>query len=93
MIIGAASERPMETPVSLRDPQIINAGKTTLHESMPVRFPILVAIGAEPTTGIVMPLMGKANSDAVSGVCPDLSSTGALGSLAAALLDPDCVRR
>jgi hypothetical protein len=72
MIIWPSTERPVEFPFSLFDWQIINAGKPPLHQSMRIEFPVFVTIRSEPLAGIIMPLIGEANGDAVIAPCPQL---------------------
>ncbi len=47
MIIRTTAERPMELAVGFGYGQIIDAGKTPLHQSGCIVFPVFVAVGAE----------------------------------------------
>lgn len=55
-----------------RDGQIVDAGDTSAHPPVRRKFPVLVAIGAEPMAGLIAPFIGKAHSDPVFRPCPQL---------------------
>jgi len=61
----------MILPVCLLDREVVDARKTPLHLAVWGKLPVLVAIGAEPVAGIVVPLVREPDSDAVVGVRPD----------------------
>ncbi len=71
MIFRAGSQWPVILPVCLLDRQVVDARKTPLHLAVWGKLPVLVAIRAEPVTGIVVPLVREADSDAVVGIRPD----------------------
>src|SRR5688572_19141948 len=48
------------------DGKIIDARDAMLHEPSIVELPVLIAVGAIPIARIVMPLIGKTNSNAVA---------------------------
>ena len=52
--------------------EIVDAGDTPLHQSVLIKFPVLVAIAAEPVPRVVMPLVSEADSDAVAVKSPEL---------------------
>lgn len=52
--------------------EIVDARNTSLHQSVLVKLPVLVAIGTEPVTGVVMPLISEADSDALALKSPEL---------------------
>src|SRR2546423_12543814 len=65
MVIGPATEGPVELALVRANRQIIDAGDAQAHQAVLVEFPILVAIAAEPVAAVVMPLIGEAHGDAV----------------------------
>ena len=72
MIFGAgASGWPVKAAFSLSDGAIVNAGFAAAHQSPFVKFPIFVAIGAEPRATIILVLVGKTHRDPVAVKCPD----------------------
>src|SRR5262245_46947006 len=48
------------------DGQVVDAGETALHEALLVEFPILIAVGAEPVAGVIVPFIGETHGDAVA---------------------------
>jgi len=60
----------MELALVGPDRQIVDAGEAALHESVLVELPVLVAVGAEPLSRVVVPFIGKAHGDAVTGAGP-----------------------
>src|SRR4051812_6070454 len=65
MIIRSAPERPMKLAIGCVDWQIIDARKAPLHQTVLSKLPVLIAIGAKPIPGLVVPLIRKADGDAV----------------------------
>src|SRR5207253_6344850 len=65
VIIRATAERPMIFAIALRDGSIIDAGDAKPHQAMLVEFPVLIAVTAEPTAAVILPLIGEAYRDAV----------------------------
>src|SRR5882757_8393894 len=65
MIVRPATERPVIKPVLFADRQVVDARKAHAHQAVRVELPVLVAVRAEPAPGIVAPLVGEANGDAV----------------------------
>ena len=49
----------------LVDRQIVNPGDAPPHVPPFVEFPVFIAVGAKPSTGIVMPFIGEPDGDAV----------------------------
>src|SRR3954471_21898578 len=72
MVVGTPSKRPVVFPVGLADGKVVDAGDAAAHESVLVEFPVLIAIGAEPVAGVVVPLVGKTHGDAVAAKEPKL---------------------
>src|SRR5690606_40390349 len=66
------SRRPVDLALRLADRQVIDAGATHCHQAIGIKLPVLVAIGAVPLPGIVVPLIGETHGDAVAGKGPQL---------------------
>ena len=54
------------------DWEIVNAGNASAHQTLLIKFPILVAIAAEPIATVVMPFVGKPYRYTVLTKCPNL---------------------
>src|ERR1700682_1093395 len=65
MAVGATTERPVVFSVALLDRKIIDARDTQAHQAIVVKFPILVAIAAEPIPAVIVPFIGKADGDPI----------------------------
>ena len=61
---------PMEFAFGFLDRAVVDGGKAPLHQAVAGKLPVLVAIGAKPVSGIVVPFVSEADGDAVSGECP-----------------------
>src|SRR5215831_17750574 len=72
MIVGASPKRPAVFPVGSGDWQVIDARDPSLHEASVIEFPVLVAVRSKPVPGVIVPLVGEANGDAVALTCPEL---------------------
>src|ERR1051326_278187 len=70
VVIGTATQWPVEFALALGDRKVVDAGDAASHQTMLVELPILVAVGAEPVAGVVVPLVAKAHGDAVLAECP-----------------------
>src|ERR687887_1457401 len=55
----------MEAPLALLDRDIVDAGFAPAHQPVLVELPLLIAVGAMPLPGIVVPLILEAHRDAV----------------------------
>ena len=66
MIIRPAAERPVEFPFVLADRQVVDARMPKGHQPVVVELPVLVAVRTEPVSGVVVPLIGEADGDAVA---------------------------
>ena len=53
-------------PLGLLNWEVVYAGDASLHKSIFIKLPIFIAIGTEPMTGVVMPLVGEADGDSVA---------------------------
>jgi len=54
------------------DRQIIDAGDPYAHQALRVELPVLIAVGAEVLTAVVVPLVGEAYCDPIAVECPEL---------------------
>src|SRR5215470_14737881 len=61
VVRAAARRRPVEFAVGGADRQVVDRGVALAHQPALVEQPILVAIGAEPVAGIIVPLIGEAH--------------------------------
>src|SRR5437879_2418779 len=67
-----AGRGPMKTAVFFGDRDIIDAGFGAAHQAMLVELPLLVAVGAMPLPGIVVPLILKPHRDTVAVERPEI---------------------
>src|SRR5580693_5660956 len=56
-------QRPMILPVRFFDWQIIDRRVAVMHDSRGIELPILIAVGAEPLSRIVVKFVSKADGD------------------------------
>ena len=71
-IIRPRAITPSEQEVAFSDRNIIDAGLTSAHQAVLGKFPVLIAMGSEPLTLGVVPLILETNSDTVVAARPDL---------------------
>ena len=71
MVIRAPAQRPVELALAFGDRHVVDGGMAHGHQAVLVELPILVAIGAEPVAGVVVPFVGVAHGDAGVGVGPE----------------------
>ena len=45
--------------------KVVDRGKPGDHQPVFIELPVLIAVGAVPVTGVIMPLVSEADSDAV----------------------------
>src|SRR2546426_531451 len=50
---------------------VVDAGDAAAHESVGVEFPELIAVGAKPLAGVVVPFIFKRNGEAISVKSPE----------------------
>ena len=62
----------MELPISCVDRKVVDACEPPLHQPCGIIFPILVAVGAEPVSAVIMPFIGVADGDPIIGEGPEL---------------------
>src|SRR5262245_4493045 len=72
MVVGAPAERPVVLAVGGRDRQVVDAGDAPPHEAAVVELPVLVAVGPEPVTRVIVPLVREAHGDPVPLAGPEL---------------------
>lgn len=72
MVVGPAAERPSEYPFFLPDRLLIDAGETPLHQTICRKFPIFIAVSAEPVAAIVAVFVGISHGNAIVGEGPKL---------------------
>src|SRR5215831_13795884 len=72
VIIGPSPQWPMVLAFGFLDWEIVDAGDASAHQSLLIKFPILVAIAAEPIAAVVMPFVRKPYCDTVLTKGPDL---------------------
>src|SRR6185312_2909227 len=56
---------PVKAAVLFGNRDIVDAGFASAHQAVLVELPLLVAVGAMPLAGIVMPFILKAHGDAI----------------------------
>src|SRR5262249_48408830 len=71
MRVGSPAKRPIIFPFVRAYRHVIDARDAPSHEAVLVKLPVLVSIGPEPVARVVMPLVGKAYSNAVGPICPE----------------------
>src|ERR1700742_2405867 len=72
MIRRAGTERPEVFAVSLFDREIVDAGDPAPHQAVFGKLPVLVAVGAKPAAGVVVPFVGEAHGNAIVRESPQL---------------------
>src|SRR6266403_697179 len=65
MFIRAATKGPMILALRLLDRQVINGRKPKSHQTIAIKLPVLIAIGAEPVSGVITPFVGEPHGNAV----------------------------
>src|SRR6195256_3487867 len=72
MILGSwAGRAPAVLAIGCGDGKVVNGGEAPAHQPTGIELPVLVAVGAEPVSRVVVPLVGEAHGDAVLAACPD----------------------
>src|ERR1700719_3132961 len=64
--------RPAKAAVLFCNRHIVDAGLAAAHQPVAVELPLLVAIGAMPLSGIIMPLVLKPHRDTIAVECPEI---------------------
>jgi len=71
MIAWSPPERPTVLASSFVDGEVVDAREALAHESVRVELPVLVAVGPEPVTRVIVPFVGEAHGDPVVGDGPE----------------------
>src|SRR5439155_1604071 len=72
MILGSRAGRaPAVLAIGRGDGKVVDGGEAPAHQPGGVELPVLVAVGAEPVSRIVVPLVGETHRDAVFAAGPD----------------------
>src|ERR1700730_12075276 len=66
MIIRASAQCPVVLALRLLDSQIVDGSKPRAHQPVLIELPILIAIRAKPTPGVIVPFIGLTHGDTVS---------------------------
>ena len=69
---AAGPSGPAEAAIFFRNRDIVDAGFAAAHQAVLVELPLLVAVGAMPLPGIVMPLVLKPHRDAIAVERPEI---------------------
>jgi len=72
MAVRAPSKWPVVFAIGFLDRQVVDACEAPPHQPRFVELPVLVAVGAEPPTRVIVPFVREANRDPVSFECPEL---------------------
>src|SRR5271165_5146439 len=72
MLVRTTPQRPVIFAVRFFDRKIIDARQPQTHQTIFVKFPILVAIRAEPVSGIIVRLVSEAHGNAIAFEGPKL---------------------
>lgn len=62
---------PAELPIGIGDGRFVDAYDAAVHESALIERSKLIAAGAKPRAGIVMPFVAEGDADAVIGEAPE----------------------
>src|SRR5581483_1224584 len=65
MSIWASTKWPMVFAFRLLDRQIINGCVSKPHQAVIIKLPVLIAVGAEPVSRVIVPFVGETHSDAI----------------------------
>src|SRR6266404_842509 len=72
MRIGPAAKRPMIFSFRLLDWEVVDGRVAKSHQTIVAKLPILIAVGAKPIPGVVVPFVSEAHRDAISSESPEL---------------------
>src|SRR5262245_39706184 len=72
MFIRTSAKWPVILALRLLDWQVINGCKPKSHQPILVKLPVLVAMRAEPVSGVIVPFVGEPHGDTVAVVSPKL---------------------
>src|ERR1700730_12203307 len=72
MLVRTTPQRPVIFTVRFFDRKIIDARQPQTHQTIFIKFPILIAIRAEPVSGIIVRLVSEAHGNAIAVKRPKL---------------------
>ena len=72
MCIRTAAEWPVKFTLRLPNRKIVDACVPQPHQTMVIKLPVLIAVGAEPIPGVIATFVSEANGDAVARERPEL---------------------
>lgn len=61
---------PVKETLAFHNGEVVDTGVTLRHQTIFVKLPVLIAVGAIPLPGVIAPLVGKAHRDTVVGEGP-----------------------
>src|SRR5215831_7229232 len=64
MVIRTTPQGPAVLAIGFLYRKVIDAGQTTVHQTVLVKLPVFIAIGSEPIPRVIMPLIREAHRDA-----------------------------
>ena len=70
-ICRARSQRPHKLALLWCDKNIIDAGLAALHQTIGIKFPLLIAMSAIPLTGRIVELISEARRDPIVEKAPN----------------------
>ena len=70
MAIKAPAQRPVVLPLRFLDGKVVDARETQPHQAIVVKLPVFIAIGSEPVSRTIVPLIPEPHSDSVIMVRP-----------------------
>src|ERR1700682_6696963 len=72
MIVGSGSGcAPAVLAIGFGEGNVVDGGDAPAHQPAGIELPVLVAVGAEPVSRVVAPLVGETHRDAVLAARPD----------------------
>src|ERR1700693_5526974 len=72
MILGPRAWRvPVILAIGFGSGNVVDGGDAPAHQPAGVELPVLVAVGAEPVSRVVVPLVGETHRNAVLAARPD----------------------
>src|SRR5712691_9887992 len=72
VVLGSGARRaPVILAIGFGDGNVVEAADAPAHQPAGIALPVLVAVGAEPVSRVVVPLVGETHRDAVLAARPD----------------------
>ncbi len=72
MAVWPSPQGPVILPILFLDRKIVDTGDPAAHQAMRVEFPVLIAVGPEPVSAVVMPFVGEPHGHSLLTVSPQL---------------------